>query len=106
MCNNFILLNYAWEEKKANPITLKVFDKMPGLEAWLIKIVFDLNIVLDCVYQCTCYIYILSQSYSITCLLLGLIVKKLKLSFLDFKGELLIKIVQAIRVQLDPVMCK
>ena len=50
--------------------------------------------------------YTLSQSYSITWLLLGLIVKKLKLSFLDFRETLLIKIVQFISVQLDLVMSR
>nr|POF21911.1 hypothetical protein CFP56_63621 [Quercus suber] len=67
------------KSKEANPITLKVFDKMPGLEAWLIKIVFDINIVQVCFGLC--------------------------LSVYMLQGELLIKIVQAIRVQLNPVMC-
>ena len=40
------------KRKEANPITLKVFDKMPSLEAWLIKIVFDLNIVQVCFRLC------------------------------------------------------
>ena len=40
------------KRKVANPITLKVFDKMPGLEAWLIKIAFDLNIVQVCFGLC------------------------------------------------------
>ena len=53
-----------------------------------------------------CYRYIVSQSYSITWLLLGLIVKKLKLSFLDFRETLLIKIVQFVSVQLDLVMSR
>ena len=54
----------------------------------------------------TCYKYTLSQSYSITWLLSGLIVKKLKLGFLDFREALHINSLQAIRVQLDPVMCR
>ena len=40
------------KRKEANPITLKMFDKMPNLEAWLIKIVFDLNIVQVCFGLC------------------------------------------------------
>ena len=40
------------KRKEANPITLKVFDKMPGLEAWLIKIAFDLNIAQVCFGLC------------------------------------------------------
>ena len=40
------------KRKEANPIILKVFDKMPGLEAWLIKIAFDLNIVQVCFGLC------------------------------------------------------
>ena len=40
------------KRKEANPITLKVFDKMPSLEAWLIKIAFDLNIVQVCFGLC------------------------------------------------------
>ena len=71
------------------------------------SVYFDVIFVLQVLRMSyTCYRYTLSQSYSITWLLSGLIVKKLKLSFLDFREALLIKIMHAISVQLDPVMSK
>ena len=87
-----------------------VFDIMCVHYSWLIAYdnfnIFWYEFCFTGFLSHTCYKYTLSQSYSITWLLSCLIVKKLKLGFLDFREALLIKILQAIRVQLDPVMCR
>ena len=56
-----MIVLYAWEEKRGQPLTLKMFDKMPepnlkkghlGFEVWLIKIVLTLSILQVLLYIC------------------------------------------------------
>ena len=56
-----MIVLYAWQEKRGQPFTLKMFDKMPepnwkkgglGFEAWLIKIVLTLSILQVLLYIC------------------------------------------------------
>ena len=84
------------KRKEANPITLKVFDKMPGLKAWLLKIAFDLNMVQVCFGLCLlvnnqCIFYnqfnlvdsFLILKYKIACLLSSLILYSILYDGLD-----------------------